>query len=255
MEAVSGGGGFLSTPLAQLGFLGGLVVIGMVILAYVIYTPTRERVPIIEGTLNGSKSMVFHQDPALKGSKLLPRSNNEKGGAEFTYTWWMMADSFERGGGQMVFVKGYPKAGEATTTYCPMVLLRNENGDNVLDIRFNTYLNESERVTVDNIPISKWFNVALVVQRGLAQVYVNGRLAKSVSLSGVIRQNYGPLAVGPNGGFGGLISDLTYYSYAINPAEVASVAGTPPNKSVIGIDTTMPPYLAKQWFLGGGNLN
>jgi len=241
-------------PLVQVGSLVGLILLGIAILAYIVYTPAREKVQIIDGALNGSKHMVFAQDPAVKGSKLLPRSNNQSGGVEFTYSWWMMVDNFEKSGGQTVFLKGYSKTNESISTYCPLVMVNNENGENILDIRFNTYMNETERIRIDNIPISKWFHCAVVVQRGLGQVYINGRLAKTISFSGVVRQNYGPLSIGSQGGFGGLISDLTYYSYALSPKETADSASTPPNKTVIGIDTTMPPYLSQQWFTGGGDV-
>jgi len=245
----------LESPVVQGLMLLGLFLIGIVVLMFVVYSPDKTTVRLFNGALQGNHTTQFHQNPDVKGSKMLPRSRNRAGGAEFTYTWWMMVNQFGAASDpQDVFMKGYPKPMNQGTprTFCPsVVVFTKASGENVLQARFNTYTNETEVIEVENVPISKWFHCVLTVERGMGKLYINGRLAKTITFAGVLNQNYGPLVVAPGGGFGGMISDLTYHSYSLNPVEAADAAAVPPNKTLIaqpGADDSLP-YISKGWYM------
>lgn len=246
---------FVRTPLGQGVALVALFIIGMMVLMWFVYKPQTTKVQILNGASMGNHTTVFHQNPDVNGSKLLPRSQNRAGGAEFTYTWWLMVNQFGAASSpQGVFLKGYPKPQNQMTprTFCPSVnVFSRGSGENVLQVRFNTYSNENEVIEITNVPISKWFHCAVTVERGMAKLYINGRLAKTISFAGVLNQNYGPLVIGPNGGFGGMLSDLTYYSYALSPVNVADSAAVPPNKTLISTASSdnTPPYISKGWYM------
>jgi hypothetical protein len=246
----------LESPTVQGLLLLGIFVIGIVFIMMLVYTPTASSIQLFNGALQGNHTTQYHQNPDVKGSKLLPRSQNRAGGAEFTYSWWMMVNQFGAASKpQHVFMKGYPKPLNHGTpnTFCPSVVVYTKSsGENVLQARFNTFTNETEVIEVENIPISKWIHCSLTVERGMGKLYMNGRLAKTITFAGVLNQNYGPLVVAPQGGFSGLISDLMYHSYALNPVQIADAAAIPPNKSLIaqpGADDSLP-YMSKGWYLG-----
>lgn len=245
----------IQTPTTQGLILLGIFLIGIIILAWIVYTPSSQKVRLFNGAIQGNHTTSYHQNPAVKGSKMLARSTNQMGGTEFTYSWWMMVNQF--GGAsepQGVFMKGYVNNLNESSpkTFCPsVVVFTRASGENVLQARFNTYTNETEMIEITDIPISKWFHCVLNVERGMCKMYMNGRLAKVISFAGVLNQNYAPLVIAPGGGFSGLISDLTYHSYALDPVQAAESASVPPNKTLVsspGTDDPIP-YMSKRWYL------
>lgn len=246
----------LRSTLGQL-----LLVLGFAVIVFVGMILTMEEsapmtIRFFDGTLVGGNTQVFYQDPKIKNSKTIHRSINEKGGIELTYDWWMMVNQFPNNGQSVVFVKGDPSYdNRANKVYAPAVVLQNKDGGNEMNVMFNTYATEDEIVVIKNMPIATWVHCAIVVKNKAVYVYVNGKLARSQKIAGVIRQNYGNLVVGPNRGFSGMISNLTYNRRALTPGEIASIASGSPNKRIIGVSTDTPPYISKSWYLGGGNVD
>jgi hypothetical protein len=217
-------------------------------------SPVNEVVPLFQGTLIGSNTQTFYQDPKLKGSKPLYPSENQKGGIEFTYSWWMMINQYTRQTPATIFIKGYPR-GDKSSVFCPNVQIQNRDGENQMFILLNTYAADTETILIKNMPIANWVHCGLVVKNQAVYVYINGQLVKSQKITGILRQNFGPLTVGPDGGFPGLIADLTYYRRALSPVDIARSADTPPNKKIIGVSANMPPYLSKSWYIGGSDVD
>ena len=244
----------ITSTVGQLVVLTVLIVVFVAIMAYFAVQPDNSVVKLFDGTLVGSNTQTYYQDPRVKGAKTLYPSDNQKGGIEFSYTWWMMVNQFTHQSPSTVFIKGYPR-GDTTKVFCPNVQIQNKNGENQMFIMFNTYAAESETVLIQNIPIANWVHCAITIKNQTVYVYVNGRLVKSQKVAGILRQNFGPLTVGAEGGFPGMISDLTYYRYSLTPVAVAQSADTPPNKKIIGVSANMPPYISKSWFVGGSNLD
>ena len=105
-------------------------------------------------------------------------------------------------------------------------------------------------VIIPEIPINKWVSVIIRLENNnILDVYINGRLVRRHHLRGVARQNYGPTNLALNGGFGGQISELRYFNYAIGTAEIDWIVEHGPNLTATGNDLNAKPYyLANRWF-------
>jgi hypothetical protein len=77
---------------------------------------------------------------------------------------------------------------------------------------------------LDNIDLQKWVLLSIVLNNKTCDVYMDGKLARSCILPSFFRVN--KLTAGSNarfcdyGGFGGFISNVNFYNYALNPEQV-----------------------------------
>jgi hypothetical protein len=107
----------------------------------------------------------------------------------------------------------------------------------------------AEFITVDKIPISKWVICSLNIKNRTVNVYINGKLNKSVTLQNVPTQNNYDTYIGENGGFSGYISNLRYFNRSITYDEILSINSYGPNlTSVDTIDTAKQDYLSMNWY-------
>jgi hypothetical protein len=76
---------------------------------------------------------------------------------------------------------------------------------------------------LDNIDLQKWVLLSIVLNNKTCDVYMDGKLARSCILPSFFRVNK---PIGSNarfcdyGGFGGFISNVSFYNYALNPEQV-----------------------------------
>jgi hypothetical protein len=176
----------------------------------------------------------------------LPRSFNQSGGIGFSYAGWIRIDDFtyRQGIQKVIFVKGQPDA----STACPALVL--DGNSNSLLVKIDTY-GQQDTLSIQNIPAKKWIHIVLTVDQDSANVYINGTLARSHTMSQLPKQNDSTLAIAPNGGFDGKIGLLTYYNYTLGPTDVQALVATPPtpDASDAGIGP-VPPYLDGSWWTG-----
>jgi len=151
------------------------------------------------------------------------------------------------GAESIVFTKG--DTHRDGVVYCPRVTVRQRGGENEMVVRVNTFSEQSETVIISNMPVKKWVHCAIVVKDENVMVYVNGRIKKAVPVSGVIMQNYGDLGVGVSGGFSGMLSDLTYYRYAVSATDLNNSISNGPNKTLVGVTSDYPPYFGDAWWV------
>lgn len=81
----------------------------------------------------------------------------------------------------------------------------------------------SNSIEVKNIPLGRWFHVAIVAKEQMAEVYIDGSLQESKVLRGSIENNNGDLYITQNGGFDGLLTQLRYFNHAITHDEVRKI--------------------------------
>jgi hypothetical protein len=81
-------------------------------------------------------------------------------------------------------------------------------------------LDEESCVVVENIPLQRWFHVAIVVNETTVEVYIDGKLYKTVILHSFVKTNSQPLHVNLDGGYDGLINELRYYPYPLKYIDV-----------------------------------
>lgn len=215
---------------------------------------------LISGMVDGKTMQVIPQDPSLKNSVTLVRSDNQMDGIEFTYSVWILIDDlvYQQGQYRHIFHKGNDNI-NYTTQPTGMNQPNNAPGlyiapnTNALVVVMNTFDNIQEKVTIDDIPLNKWVCVQIRVSNNQLDTYINGKLTKRLLMKGVPRQNYGDLYVAMNGGFSGYISDLRYFNSALGTAQIQGIVDKGPNLSMTGKNITenKPKYLSLRWFFMG----
>jgi hypothetical protein len=203
--------------------------------------------------------------------KFLPMSDNERTGAEFSYSFyiWVNPATFrEEEGLAHIFHKGY---NNPFPLMAPGVFMKS----NINTMRI--YMNSSETwnnyVEVENFPVKKWVHVAIVARGNAIEIYINGNVAKKLTLqNSVFYQNFQDLYVfnqipsnvsptvvpslkGENfrvfGAFKGNLSNLFYYSYALSFTEIDSLLREgPSSRSCLAVQAKdTPPYLEDDWWI------
>lgn len=199
---------------------------------------------IVKGTKNAQHELVISQDPGVEASVPLRRSLNEEDGLEFSYMLWMFIDDWEYKKGQWkhVFHKGNESA---DPNRAPGVWLH--PNENKMRVYMNTFQTISDFVDIDNIPVGKWFHVAITLKQQTMDIYINGFLKKRVVLDSIPRQNFGNLWVNTRGGFGGLVSRMRYFNYAARFTEIEYAIKIGPSRELPQTALQVPPYLAVNW--------
>lgn len=86
----------------------------------------------------------------------------------------------------------------------------------------------SNKIIVENIPMQRWFHLVIVADESAMEVYIDGKLHKTVVLSGSPRLNDGNLYVSQKNsstsselaGFDGLVNELRYYPRALSYSDI-----------------------------------
>ena len=211
---------------------------------------------IVNGMIDGNTSKVIPQDPKQTNAIPIYRSNDQSKGMEFTWSSWLYLSDLGKDAGkyQHVFSKGDGNIDSNTN----LSTVNNGPGlyispmDNKLHIIMNTVssTDPNTSIDIDNIPIQKWFHVALRLQNTVLDVYINGVVVNRLLLNNTPKQNYGNVYVCQNGGFSGKLSNLRYYSRALNVFEINNIVSSGPNMKVAA---DMKPiggfdYLSTQWY-------
>jgi len=270
-EVDSAPSGFMesNTLIAKMGFIIIVVVLFMVLMNLGIYllgyfTSPSNNVLLIDGQLPGNKDLIIKQNPNDKSSKLIKRSNNEDTGIEFTWSTWLLynvIDGDTTSTFRPVFVKGDGKKHDkyASVNHGPGVYFGpgEDANSNTLYILMDTVANPSTRVRtnteiikIDNIPISKYFHLAVRCQNKYIDVYVNGSIVFRNNLVDVPKQNYYDVHISQNGGFSGYISNLQYFEKSLSVTEINRIVTAGPNlknadKNTGKHDST---YLSNLWY-------
>jgi hypothetical protein len=206
---------------------------------------------------------VLFQDPTQAGSKTIYPSVNAPTGLEFSYSCFLLINksSFQGGsdGLRHIFHKGSPSY---KPLMCPGVFVRNNT--NTLVVFMNETAAWDSRCEVPNIPVGKFFHLAIVVRNMAVDVYINGNIAVRKSLSSVPKQNFGDLYVfksesvsdaNPDHPFTvvgpatGLISTLAYSGYALNYEQIDRQMRAGPSTKLVSATQNLPPYLADNWWV------
>lgn len=236
----------------------GFVVLlraGITALSYIM-KPT-DTPHLIDGMVDATQMIVFPQDPSSNGAVTIYRSVNATDGLEFTWSTWIYINNLQTNAGiyKHVFSKGNSSIGENG-----MIEPNNAPGlyiapnTNSLVVVMNTYNVINEEILIPDIPMNKWVNIVIRCQNTTLDVYVNGTIARSISLIGVPKQNYGDVYVAMNGGFNGYISNLWYYNYALGATAIQNLVNRGPSTKMIGssaVDIPTYDYLSLRWFFYG----
>ena len=93
--------------------------------------------------------------------------------------------------------------------------LRPEVGGTNLNPSMKDMDNEGVGCMVENFPLNRWFNVTVVTFDQSFDVYIDGKLYRSIPLNGYLKDNAGDVFVTQDGGFGGMITQLRCFDRAL----------------------------------------
>jgi hypothetical protein len=214
---------------------------------------------LTSGLKDAKKLLVIPQNPNNSNSIPIIRSNNQRGGMEFTWTVWLFIDDlhYRNGHRRHVFHKGSEQQGTAKKGE-RMAFPNNGPGlyihptRNSLIVVMNTFKNIVEEVEVSDIPLNKWINVGLRMRGKVLDVFINGDVALRHVFSDVPKQNYGDVFVNQDGGFSGSLSDLWYHDYALSGTEILTIVNEGPDLTTDIKATAVPPFLSLQWYFNQG---
>ena len=241
--------------------------IGMMIIMY-FYGPSSVQ-KLVDGIIPAESAITIKQDPKITGSQTISRSNNQVNGIEFTWSVWLYINKstvetkfttykhiFHKGN-LNIDPNGLNSPNNAPGLYISP--LSHSVNDLELTVAMSTFGEYDEQIKISNIPLNKWFNVIIRCKNTLLDVYVNGSIAKSTTLTGVPKQNFGDIYVTNNGGFNGQLADLLYHSKALGIADIQKIMSNGPSKYAatisgsggMGLVNTSANYLSTQWYFDG----
>tara|TARA_B110000046_G_scaffold186045_1_gene231834 strand:- start:3264 stop:4136 length:873 start_codon:yes stop_codon:yes gene_type:complete len=206
---------------------------------------------LVKGLKNAKKLLIIPQDPKNSHSIPIIRSNNERGGIEFTWTVWLYIDDLEYKSGQRrhVFHKGSDWDSKEAKPYPnngPGLYIHPNR--NTFIIAMNTFQDVVEEVEVNDFPLNKWINVAIRQRGNIMDVFINGEIALRHVFDSVPKQNYGKVFVNMNGGFSGNMSDLWYHNYSLSGTQIAGIVENGPDLTNREQQSSTPPYFSLQWY-------
>lgn len=264
--------GFLqsNTIIAKFAFIILVVIVFLFLMSLgimlIMYFTTPSTSPyVVKGKTDASTSKIISTDPTQNGSVPIVRSNNQAKGLEFTWSFWIYINDLGDGKkAQNIFNKGdrtYDSNGIATTNGPGLYLVsgatpitsKNSGVGASLEIIMDT--NDpnvaNNTVMVSNIPIRKWAHIAVRMQNTIMDIYVNGIVTQRKIFDQVPKQNFYDINLFQNGGFSGNLSNLRYYSYALNAFEINSILYYGPNLAASSLDNSASgnyTYLSNKWY-------
>jgi len=215
-----------------------------------------------------NKAVNIPQNPNVTGSKTINLSDNERTGIEFSYSFYLNVNpsTFRQEQGLLhIFHKGYSSQ---FPLLAPGVYLRSDT--NTLRVYMNTYRTWNNYVEVSDFPLGKWVHVAIVCKDHSLEIYINGNLSRKMSYEGFAPyQNYQDICCFSQRRFAlkktiipsldedtsvfgcvkGMLSRLTYFSYALCYAEIQQIMNEGPSSKIDSSEMNdVPPYLADNWW-------
>jgi hypothetical protein len=127
------------------------------------------------------------------------------------------------------------------------------SSQNVAALPSNTQI-----INISNIPINKWFHLAIRCQNKSIDVYINGIIYVRSVLAQPPRQNSDNIHVCDSNPANGSISDLRYFAYALSVVDINGIVNRGPNLTLNagyaksgannGGRFTNASYLANSWY-------
>jgi hypothetical protein len=210
-----------------------ILLIGLIL--WRVLTPpsrTTDAIDILVGSISGKEKKTIP-------GNTFKRSFNQREGATFTYTGWILVKdfTFNYGKKRLIFTKGD----------CPGLYL--DTTSNSLLVVINTFGDTPETILISNITANKWIHFALVVDQDSVDIYINGVLRQHHTLFQLPKQNDKEIEVGSITGWEGVLSELQYTPRSLSASEVAALTSNVP-KNDLSIPPASPQYYDLSWYIG-----
>jgi len=129
-------------------------------------------------------------------------------------------------------------------------ITNNDNDAHTVGGNDDTKLFES--IDISNIPLDKWFCLAIRGKNNVIDAYVNGVIHTRQYVEHVMKQTYYDLHFGLNNGWNGYISSLKYHNKGISAVEIQNICNKGPNlNSLSGIKPSESDNISKlsqKWY-------
>ena len=142
---------------------------------------------------------------------------------DFSYSFWLNLKNwnYRNRVAKHVFTKGRNDFRlHNNSPVCPAVFIDGRLNDLIFHINVG---NGASKIRLEDFPIKKWFHVAMVCRGKTIDIYLDGKVNKTVTLSNYPKMNYGDLFVNHHGGFDGSIASLMYSPSSWNPNQVSKI--------------------------------
>jgi len=202
------------------------VLVFIAYVAWVIYRKQKTNVFYYEKGRTGYPSSDPTKDDVIEDSAL-PRAEYT---VEFTYDFFMYVTNWTEG---MNWFRTILCKSVDNITFCPLIYLDpfiNDLGVVITCVPEKPELHGTSVNTVIKVPdfpLKRWTHVAVCVHNVNVEVYINGLLAKSVTMLGPAKENMGDLKVCPWEGYNGFMSKLHYVSKQLTAREVYELSRRP----------------------------
>ena len=199
---------------------------------------------LLNTSKNGKYALIVSQDPTNVNYIPINKSE-ERDGIQFTYGFWFLIEGFDykKGEWKHIFHKGNSSA---YPNRAPGVWIHPDK--NAIRVYMNSLDNIIEYADVENIPIRKWIYMNIVLNNKNLDLYINGYLKIRKELTSLPKQNDGDFWVNMFGGFEGYVSNIKYYSYAIDFNEMNTTIRQGPSINNCINTGDVPPYLDDDWW-------
>jgi len=147
-------------------------------------------------------------------------------GAEGTYSFWLRVCPVnfnkENNNWRTVFFRGNPSTGSIYQQKTPGVYLAPNTNKMIITVACENGPDEGNAITLDDIPLNTWFSTTIVLNGRSLDVYMNGLLERSISLTGMPLMTNSNLMKGRDG-FDGLMAFFRYNSAAEEPHQIRNL--------------------------------
>lgn len=211
-----------------------IILIGIILWRVFYYKASTDAIDLLVGSISGKESKI------VQGNKLV-RSFNQKEGATFTYTGWILVKDFTYNYGRKRLI--------FTRDECPGLYL--DTTSNSLLVVIKTFADTPETILISNITANKWMHFAIVVDQDSVDIYINGVVRQHHTLLQLPKQTDGNVTMGSNSaaGWEGVLADLRYTPRSLSAGEVAALTADVP-KNDLTVPPSGPQYYDLSWYIG-----
>ena len=199
---------------------------------------------LLNSSKNAKHALVISQDKT--SINYIPiKKSEEQDGIQFTYGFWFLIDSFDYKKGEWKHIMHKGNA-SSYPNRAPGVWIHPDR--NAIRVYMNTLDNILEYADIDNLPVRKWIYMNIILNNKNLDLYINGYLKIRKELTSLPKQNDDDFWVNMYGGFEGYVSNIRYYSRAIDFNEINSMVKQGPSINNCINTGEIPPYLDDNWW-------
>lgn len=189
------------------------VILGLIIIYYLYnYITGQTGRYKLKHVHNASQETKIHHSETPQGSV----SNNR------AYSiWYYISDWNHRYGEEKVIFK----RGSASNELINVSFDKTINNIHIhIGHKDSNNTNSTSIITIDNVPLQRWTNLIVSINSRSVDVYLDGKLTKTIILENVpLTPSTQNIVLTPNGGFEGKVSNFMYYDHALNPKEAYDI--------------------------------